>query len=361
MKIAILGSTLWTAPSQTGKIHAPIKLTFDLAKGLARNGHKVVYFGLVTKKEIENAGPNLTINESYCRKIPKVGNQEKNFKVVFEASYFSRVLKGEANKFDLVYSHIYLVGLSAPFVDKPIVFTHHDSTRVDSYTEVFKGLNRPNLSIIPVSKYLRSLYTNGPALSPAILNGTDVNIFEPVPMDYYAWAGRISKPKGLHLAIKIAKKNKLLLKFAGPSGDHGGLGDAAKYSRTIGNLMKDAKNIDYLGTLSLSDTHRMISKAKAFIFPTDGTESFSMVVAESMCMGTPVIALRNGPMSELIVHGVTGYLCKNIEEMEKALKNIDRIDRVKCRSVAKEKLSLSNMVDNYDRAFIAIANNYSQI
>lgn len=351
MKIAILGSTLWTAPSRKGKIHAPIKLTFDLAKGLAAKGHKVVYFGLVTKKEKSNSETNLVINENYCRKIPELSSKEKNFKVVFEASFFSNVLLAEAKKFDLIYTHIYLVGLSALFIDKPIVFTHHDSTRAASYIEVFKRINQPNLSIIPVSKYLRSLYTSGPSLSPAIANGVDVNLFKPIPRDYYAWAGRISKPKGLHIAIELAKKNKWRLKYAGPGGDHGGLGDAKIYSGMIERLTKRAANIEYLGTLSLSETHKMISKAKAFIFPTDGTESFSMVVAESMCMGTPVVALNNGPMSELIVDGVTGYLCNNVKEMEKALKNINQIDRRKCRIIAQKNLSLTNMINKYEKVF----------
>ena len=361
MKIAILGSTLWTAPSQKGKIHAPIKLTYDLAKGLVKRGHQIVYFGLVTEREKNNHIPNLTVNDSYCKIIPNINDKEKNFRVILESCFFSKILKKEAEKFDLIYTHIYLIGQFAQFIDKPIVFTHHDSTRVSDYEEIFQSFRRPNLSIIPVSKYLPTLYTDKSLFLPAVLNGTGVDLFEPVSQNYFAWAGRIAKPKGLHIAIELAKKHHFKLKFAGPGGDHGGLGNSSEYSQIINNLMEGEKNIEYLRTLSLSKTHEMISKAKALIFPTDGTESFSMVVAESMCMGTPVIALNNGPMSELIADGVTGILCEDINEMEQALGKIDKIDRAECRKVAKEKLSVSNMVDGYEKAFLDLIDRHSRI
>lgn len=354
MRIAVLGSTLYPAPSEYGKINAPVKITFDLAGGLSELGHEVTFFGLVNEESKKVI--NFKIDDSYCIRPTDVNNREKFLKIACETAFFSRVMEKESGNFDIIYTHSYLIGSLASLSTKPVIFTHHDATRVLDYSEIFTAISRKNLYPIPVSKYLKFLYPDKVFLEP-VHNGVDIDEFSAEPEDYIAWAGRIAKPKGLHVAVDLATSLGFNLKFAGPTGNHGGLGNTDEYWQDIEKKMGGQTNIEYVGVLSQESTYKFISRAKAFIFPTDGTESFSMVVAESMIMGTPVIALKNGPMSELIEEGVTGFLCRDIDEMKLAIGKIGAINRQRCRDVAKEKFSVRNMAKGYEARFLALLEN----
>ena len=53
---------------------------------------------------------------------------------------------------------------------------------------------------------------------------------------------------------------------------------------------------------------------------------------EAMLSGTPVIAFNRGAMSELIIDGVTGFLCDNEEEMLSAINKIEQLSPQVCRA-----------------------------
>lgn len=49
------------------------------------------------------------------------------------------------------------------------------------------------------------------------------------------------------------------------------------------------KNIEWLGFISDEEKYKLVSKAKALIYPSH-VDSFSLVILESLALGTPVIA-----------------------------------------------------------------------
>lgn len=351
MKIAILGSTLYVSPAEVGKIHAPLELTYALAKGLAQKGHEVTFFGLVNMEEKSQKYPNLTINESYCERPDKADEKGKFLKIIYEQTFFKKVIMDEEKNFDLFYTHIYLVGPLAGLTQKPIIFSHHDSTRIEEYQLMFDYFKAPNLLIVPVSDYLANLFKNRDYFLKYVHNSTETvtNIQE--TGDYFFWAGRIAPTKGLHIAIDLAKELNFNLKFVGQPGNFGGLGDQKNYWEQIQETITQTKNIEYLGFTSQNETKALMARAKAFIFPTDGTESFAMVVAEAMMAGVPVIAFNKGPMKELIKNGVSGFLCENLQEMKNAILNIESIDREQCANWAKENFSLEKMTEGYEKHF----------
>jgi glycosyltransferase involved in cell wall biosynthesis len=71
------------------------------------------------------------------------------------------------------------------------------------------------------------------------------------------------------------------------------------------------------------------------------------VMIESMLVGTPVIAFARGSAPEVIEDGVTGYLVKTKEEMAERIRQLDRIDRKRCRARARERWSVTRMAEDY--------------
>ncbi|GAI45838.1 unnamed protein product, partial [marine sediment metagenome] len=86
-----------------------------------------------------------------------------------------------------------------------------------------------------------------------------------------------------------------------------------------------------------------------FLFPIKWQEPFGIVMIEAMASGVPVIAYPNGAVQEVIKNEKTGFIVKNVNEMTKAIKNIDKIDRKKCRQRVEKYFTVEKMVDDYEK------------
>ena len=65
-------------------------------------------------------------------------------------------------------------------------------------------------------------------------------------------------------------------------------------------------------------------------------------------------------MPEVIDHGVTGFIVENIDESVEAVKNIQDLDRNRCRQVFEGRFSSARMAADYLKTYrklIAIKNN----
>lgn len=110
--------------------------------------------------------------------------------------------------------------------------------------------------------------------------------------------------KGLHTLIRALAIVKtylpdLELRLAGATGRNDWLGDG--YLRFILNEIKKynlESNVKWLGALAVSDIIKNLQEASVFVNPSS-VESYSMVVAEAMAVGTPSVISFAGAMSEL--------------------------------------------------------------
>lgn len=113
--------------------------------------------------------------------------------------------------------------------------------------------------------------------------------------DYIAFAGRLSKEKGIEL---LAKTAKLLPEYtflvAGDGPDK--------------NILENIENIKLVGFLSGEKLIEFMGNAKALIVPSIWYENCPLSILEAQCMGVPVVTMNNGGMSELVKDGVTGVL-----------------------------------------------------
>lgn len=85
-----------------------------------------------------------------------------------------------------------------------------------------------------------------------------------------------------------------------------GDGDKLNYYR---NIVKDKKNIDFIGRRSDIEEILQITDV-SFLFTNSKlhAEGVSNTIMESMSSGVPVIATRGGGTTEIIDHGVNGYI-----------------------------------------------------
>ncbi len=68
--------------------------------------------------------------------------------------------------------------------------------------------------------------------------------------------------------------------------------------------------IKLIGRLSKEEIAKLLIKTDYFVHASE-IETFSVVVAEALCTGTPVIASNVGALPELVQPGVNGILCNN--------------------------------------------------
>jgi glycosyltransferase involved in cell wall biosynthesis len=74
--------------------------------------------------------------------------------------------------------------------------------------------------------------------------------------------------------------------------------------------------VRYLGVVDHDTKNRLMGEAACMLLPFRHAESFGMVSIEAMACGTPVVALANGALPEIIEQGVTGYLAQGKEDTE---------------------------------------------
>lgn len=179
-------------------------------------------------------------------------------------------------------------------------------------------------------------------------NGIDLSLypFQPEKGDRYLFLNRIMREKGAHLFIDLCRKLRVKGDLAGEDVK---LIPDPTYVMRVQNLC-DGFLVRYWGSVSNERKLKLLQNAKATIgLPFGGYfEVFGLYVAESLACGTPVIALKNGGITEQIKHGKTGYLCNNLDEMEKVIKE-DKVSKIKpenCRKQA-ERFSYQKMSKEY--------------
>jgi glycosyltransferase involved in cell wall biosynthesis len=122
--------------------------------------------------------------------------------------------------------------------------------------------------------------------------------------------------------------------------------DQAYFESTIEPLLDDPL-VTYVGEIGDHEKNDFIGNARALLMPIDWPEPFGLVMIEAMACGTPVIAYRHGSVPEIIDHGITGFVVENQEEAIAMAKNIDRIDRRRCRQEFEQRFAASVMARHY--------------
>jgi glycosyltransferase involved in cell wall biosynthesis len=231
--------------------------------------------------------------------------------------------------------------------------THKNNMR---FIKSFDGFK--NLKVVSVSPYLEKKSSESKILSPfdhyCVFNGIDTDVFRYIKDDDMSSKFN-NKDVVLHVTSNFNFDEKGGLDFI----------ELAKLNETNNNLLfvivgsgkcnfQLPKNVIFYGrTNDQNELAKIYSYAKVCIIPSR-CETFSMVVAESLCCGTPIIGYYSGGPETIALEKYSSFCqYKDITELNKLL-NIQlskKIVRNTISKAAKEKYSKELMVDEYLRIY----------
>ncbi len=248
------------------------------------------------------------------------------------------------------YSHIYYAG-------GPMLSALDDIyPEMSSNYKLFYKLARPFIAyrdkkfnkllrnhtklFITVSRYCARLYRElGINVDSIIYPPIDTTLFKP----------STSSPKEDYVLTYIGKESKysILGKIAKQGIKIKGFGSKSPF---VPSYISNNPNIEILGEVSNKELVELYSNALYTIFPFTH-EPFGYVPLESIACSTPVLTYNKQGPSESILHGKTGWLANNDEELiELAIKlwknGYDRSIRYNSRKKAEE-FSLDKIAEEW--------------
>lgn len=165
--------------------------------------------------------------------------------------------------------------------------------------------------------------------------------YREIPEDYYLYIGRITKRKGVEIAVETCRKIGAKLVIAG----QGSLVNPAE------GLNISYENMEYVGSVGPEERAKLLGGAKGVFVPTQYIEPFGGVAVEAQMCGTPVITTDWGAFTETVLHGVTGYRCRTLDDFIWAAKNIYNLKREDCRMWAVNNYDAGRVARMYDEYF----------
>jgi glycosyltransferase involved in cell wall biosynthesis len=175
---------------------------------------------------------------------------------------------------------------------------------------------------------------------------TDTYLWKSEKREYLSFLGRIAPMKGTHLAIEVAKRAGIPLKIAGEIQPC-----FQTYWETQVKPHVDGKFIEYVGEADLPAKNDLLRNSLAMLFPIQWDEPFGLVMIEAMACGAPVLAFAGGAVEEVIAPGVSGFICKDVEDMAAKTKDAARLNPANVRAYVEQRFSLTQMASQYARLF----------
>ena len=331
MRLAILAPISWpTPPAGYGPWE---QIAYNIASGMQARGHDVTLF----------ATGNSHFNGTVASVIPVGVNEDPALNGdVFSALHIGELFR-RASEFDLIHNNFdwkpmtYALGTKAP----PLLTTIH-------------GFSSPQILAAYYACAWRSFYVSisnadrdpGLAYLETTYNGIDPTefTFNEKPGDYLVFLGRFHPEKGTHLAIEVARKAGVRLKIAAIPHDEA-------YFKTMVAPHIDGDQIQFLGAVEREARNELLSNALALVHMTTRPERFGLTMIEAMACGTPVLGANMGSVPEIVLDGVTGFVCDDIATAVSRVPLLSSLDRRACRTRVESKFSVDQMIDRYMLAY----------
>ena len=332
MKIGMIAPVWYPIPPLGyGGIELVVSL---LAEGLHERGHDVTLFASGDSKTQAKLVSN-------CDTAPslKIGQVYPDLFHVLSA--YTR-----ADEFDIIHDHSGMIGPAlGAFSRTPVLHTLHGPATPEA-KELYKMLNF-GLYFNAISDFQKRRFGDLNFVG-TIYNSVDLDQYEFVEEkdDYLFFLGRMNPEKGAHLAVEVANRldRHLLMvtKMSEPA-------EKRYFETEVEPLLNS--NIEMMGEIAPSQKSGLFAHAFCTLVPIQWPEPFGLVLIESLVTGTPVIAIRNGAVPEIIDEGKNGFMVDSIDEMADRVEQVKNIKPRDCRRSVEERFSTSEMIDGYEAAY----------
>jgi glycosyltransferase involved in cell wall biosynthesis len=331
LKVAVLGAISWPTPPPG---YGPWEqVAYNIARGLVARGADVTLFATANSSSPGKLSAVIPVglNEDPALDGEVCGE-------LHVASCFAR-----ASEFDLIHNNfdwkplLYALATSHPplvttvhgFSSPPILGAYYAGAARSFYCSISDADRDPGLS------YLATTY-NG--IDPAEWT------FRDAAGDYLLFLARFHPEKGAHLAIEIAKRAGVRLKMAGIPHDEA-------YFHEMVEPHVDGDAVQFLGHVKGRARDELVGGALALVHMTTRPERFGLTLIEAMACGTPVLGARMGSIPEIVVDGVTGFLCDDVADAVAHVPQLAALSRTSCRAHVEATFSVDRMVDRYVDAY----------
>ncbi len=325
-------------------------VTYNLIEELVAQGHDVTLFApgdAKTSAKLVSFFPKSLIPSG----IPWPAH--------LKAYYHLHKALEHAGEFDIVHMHLstssdmYIFPLTAPLKTAHVTTLHSrfPFDRVQNWTGDADSLYMewaPFVPMVAISKSAQAEVEYKLNFVGVVHHGLPMDQYRPTGKkreDFFVWLGRVVPDKGVHLAVEAAKQANVRIVLAGTIDRYAQ--ESTQYFHQKIEPLIDGKQVRYIGPVNLKEKINLLSRARGFLNPIQWEEPFGMVMIEAMGMGCPVISFARGAAPEIIVHGETGFLVNDLDEMIQYIPRIDEIDRNVTRMHIEKNFSVQAMTKRY--------------
>jgi glycosyltransferase involved in cell wall biosynthesis len=344
-----------------------------LAEELVKQGHDVTLFASGTSKTSARLVPccdfplrdlafqfkdlNITTNGNNDTIHPVYPGEP--ISLYYELKMWEQVF-AQADRFDIIHNHLGFFTLPfANLIDTPVITTLHGEFKAKTFQQFveqkflseyahlpFVSISNDQRKPFPILNYVSTIY-----------HGLDLSQYKPsysyADKTYLAFLGRFCYDKGAHHAVRIAKETGWNLIMAGKVDN---AEERVFFEQEIKPHLDD-NQIRYIGEVNHPQKVKLLRHAAATLCPVNWREPFGLVLIESMACGTPVLALRNGSIPEIVAHGKTGFVTDTADELIDLMPRIGEIDRRQCRQHVAKHFSMQQMAANYVKIYEKLIEN----
>lgn len=317
----------------------------DLANCLVAHGHEVVVLGAgrsTTKARFVPVSPD-AVPERLGQVRPEI----------VHAIEVRRVIERLARRdgLDIVHDHTMSGALNAPTYDslgvKTVATVH---AMVDADMHRYYSALDGDLGLVAISNRQRML---APELNWVRTIHHGIRLadwpFRSTKDDFALFLGRFCPEKAPHLALAAAHAAGVPTVLAGTFVEPA---DRPYFDQQVRPMLTESDKV--IGPIGGLAKRKLLAAARCLLFPIRWEEPFGLVMIEAMVTGTPIVALRGGSVSEVVVDGETGYVCDEPSDLAGALAAIGDIDPNACRAHVEQHFGLERMVAEYEEVYASI-------
>lgn len=243
---------------------------------------------------------------------------------------------------DVIHDHTVVGPMVAPLLGRPRVVTTSHGAFTDELRTIYAAMD-DRVDVVAIS-YHQASQAHGVRIARVIHHGLDPDAYPPGDGagGHLLFLGRMSPDKGVHRAIAVARAagRRLLIaaKLQEPC-------EQRYFDEVVEPMLGD--DVEYVGEADRDTKRELLAGAAALINPICWPEPFGLVMIEALASGTPVVAFPEGAAPEIVDHGTTGFVCRDEDEMVRAVARIERIDRGTCRTAFEDRFSAARMATEY--------------